>query len=231
MIAMNDVIAPKKETSTRDRLREIIRDAVAKANPIDDARRPVELIVETSVRLADRDGGTVQVVDGQGHVRGGVTIADVLEELREKPPPLFKASSDATTATAGDASPGITVVDAPPAPESKPPEPPQRDWLIIGEAVPGARAAGADADPALDVIERKEPRESLTRLTQDLGSRLGAAAETISSRLQDARGSVSHSFEDVQTEIFRDRSPRLSRGHVMGALAGVLALALVGALV
>src|SRR5690242_21917703 len=135
---MNDVIAPKKETSTRDRLREIIRDAVAKANPIDDARRPVELIVETAVRLADRDSGTVEVVDRQGHVRSGVTIADVLEELREKHPTLFKARSEAKAAPVGDARPGITVVDAPPTPETKPPEPPQRDWLIIGEVAPSA---------------------------------------------------------------------------------------------
>jgi len=35
----------------------------------------------------------------------------------------------------------------------------------------------------------------------------------------------------VQAEIFRDRSPRLSRGHVIGAVAGVLALAVVGAFV
>src|SRR3954465_2512969 len=119
MIAMNDVKEPNTEPNARDRLRAIIRDAVAKANPIDDARRPVELIVETSVRLANRDDDTVQVVDAQGQVRSGVTIADVLEELREKHPTLFKARREARAAPAGDVKPGITVVDAPPAPVTK----------------------------------------------------------------------------------------------------------------
>src|SRR5215217_415679 len=93
-LAMSDVEAPRSDLSERERLREIIRAEVAKANPIDDARRPVELIVETSVRLADQNGGTVQVVDGQGQLRSGVTIADLLEELRSKHPTLFKAGSD-----------------------------------------------------------------------------------------------------------------------------------------
>ena len=210
----------------------------------------MELIVETSVRLADQDGDTVQVIDEQGRLRSGMTIADVLQELRAKHPTLFKAHPDEKAAPdsmraapAGDAKPGITVADAPSAQEpaaqepAEPEPPPRRDWLIIGEGAPAASArretARHETDrhetalPAAPKIDWQERREALTRVTGGLGSRLRGVATSLTSHLRGARGSMAHSFDDVQTEIFRDRSPRLSRGHLMGAAAGVLALALV----
>ena len=42
----------------RDRIREAIRQEVDRVNPIDDSRRSVELIVETSVRWLDDEGTT-----------------------------------------------------------------------------------------------------------------------------------------------------------------------------
>ena len=179
-----------------------------------------------------------------------MTIADVLQELRAKHPTLFKAHPDEKAAPdsmraapAGDAKPGITVADAPSsagacrAGACRAGPPPRRDWLIIGEGAPAASArretARHETDrhdtalPAAPKIDWQERREALTRVTGGLGSRLRGVATSLTSHLRGARGSMAHSFDDVQTEIFRDCSPRLSRGHLMGAAAGVLALALV----
>jgi hypothetical protein len=227
---MNDVRTDDLPTSERDRLREIIRAEVAKANPIDDARRPVELIVETSVRLSGKDGKTVEVIDEKGNLRTGVTVQDVLEELRAKHPTLFKPaqepSAPADPAVAAEtARPGVSVADAPEAAEVE--APPPRDWLIIGEGPRSPRYV-EDSDRRASLGElAQERRETLGRLTQDLRSRFGSAAGSLTNGLQTARGSVVHSLEDVQHEIFRDPSPRLKVRHVLGAVGGVLALALV----
>jgi hypothetical protein len=235
---MNDVNTAELPISERDRLREIIRSEVAKANPIDDARRPVELIVETSVRLAGNDGRTLEVIDEKGHLRTGMTIQDVLKELRAKHPTLFKPHEEAQEEPGASISPahdqrdrpGITVADAPtvqPAATLIDTPPPPRDWLIIG-AGPRSRRDVHEAAPSASFGEiAHERREALGRLAQDLRSRFGSAAETVATGLHTARGNVADTLDDVQHEVFRNPSRRLKAGHVLGALGGVLALALV----
>src|SRR3954454_4865133 len=93
MSDLSDLKAPERETNPRECLREIVRAEVEKAKPIDDASRPVELIVETSVLLADQESETVQVIDERGPLRSGMTIAGSIPELRAKHPTLFKARS------------------------------------------------------------------------------------------------------------------------------------------
>ena len=85
---MNDS-APKIGSDRRERLREIIRTEVEKAGALADSRRSLELIVETSVRLAE-DSCTVEVIDEQGRLQRGETIQDLLNRLRIKHPTLFK---------------------------------------------------------------------------------------------------------------------------------------------
>src|SRR4051812_21000682 len=198
MSDLSEPQAPATQTSRRERLREIIRAEVAKARPIDDARRPVELIVETSVRLADQDAGTVEVIDEQGRLRSGITIEDVLRELRAKHPTLFKADKAALdevqAVPAADARPGITVSDAPAAPEPVAPEPPpRRDWLIIGEGPPAGSTLEASAPPAAAKVDWQERKDALARVTQDIGSRLGSAATSLTSRLHGAGDSMANS--------------------------------------
>jgi hypothetical protein len=243
MNPMIDAKGAEIETSGRERLREIIRSEVAKANPIDDSRRPLELIVETSVRLSEKDDGSVEVIDDHGRLRSGLTIQDVLDELRARHPTLFKPQ---LPRAAAPPRPGITVVDAPvdaPLDAAAPPDAPPaasdaearpltRDWLRIGSGQPLTGGSPVDADeeeeprrPITAVLQ--EQRRALGKLTEGTGARLGAAAGALSARLRMARGNVSHSLEGVQAEVFRDRSSRLSAGHALGAVAGVLALALI----
>lgn len=94
----------------RDRLREIIRAEVAKLNPTDDARGPLELIVESSVRYAHVDGQLrIFVIDQHGKPRTATrdgqvvdfTIHDLLEELRLSHPVLFRPPSKTASKTDG----------------------------------------------------------------------------------------------------------------------------------
>jgi endonuclease YncB( thermonuclease family) len=117
----------------REQVRETIRAEVDRLNPTDDARRPLELIIESSVRYSATDEGTrISVVDAGGQPRtverdgrvAALTIRDLLEELRLTHPALFRPAD----------RPGKPV--AAPAPASVPEEPAirKRDWLSVGSA-------------------------------------------------------------------------------------------------
>lgn len=75
-----------------------IKTEVAKANPLDDARDAVELLVGKFVRTSMKDGKVVvEVLDTNGNPRikdvAGTpfTVADLVAEVREKSASLFKA--------------------------------------------------------------------------------------------------------------------------------------------
>lgn len=74
-----------------------IKDEVAKANPLDDARDAVELLVGKFVKTSMKDGKVVvEVLDTNGNPRikdvNGTpfTVADLVAEIREKSASLFK---------------------------------------------------------------------------------------------------------------------------------------------
>ncbi len=133
----------------RERVREIIRDEVAKLHPTDDARRALELIIESSVRYTEVDGevrisvvgkdGKPRTIDRNGRT-DDFTIHDLLDELRASHPILFKSpvehSADAhATGSAPEASEKPKVFSDKPAK-------PERDWLSLG---PGEASADAGA--------------------------------------------------------------------------------------
>jgi hypothetical protein len=75
----------------------LIQSEVAKANPLDDARDAVELLVGKFVRTSLKDGEVVtEVIDTNGNPRikdvNGTpfTVADLVAEIREKSAVLFK---------------------------------------------------------------------------------------------------------------------------------------------
>src|SRR4051812_47513186 len=88
--------------SPRHRLQALIRTELAKHNPLEHSRGPLELIAETSVRLAEDGSGEYEVVDEQGKVRTAVrdgevakmTVAELVAEFRAKHPTLFKPSGE-----------------------------------------------------------------------------------------------------------------------------------------
>ncbi len=118
----------------REQVRETIRAEVSRLNPTDSARRPLELIIESSVRYTATEEGTrISVVDASGQPRtierdgrvAAFTIRDLLEELRLTHPALFRPAE----------RPGKPA--AAPAPAAPAPEEPairKRDWLSVGSA-------------------------------------------------------------------------------------------------
>ena len=168
---MNDS-APEVGSDRRERLREIIRTEVEKAGALADSRRSLELIVETSVRLAE-DSCTVEVIDEQGRLQRGETIQDLLNRLRIKHPTLFKPPPPGTAPSIGvdPEEPGPTISDAAAQ------EPPSRsasgrDWLEVGSTPQGGSDEGAV--PARWWDERDHPR---SHVKDDIGSDPGSMAE------------------------------------------------------
>lgn len=120
----------------REQVRETIRAEVSRLNPTDDARRPLELIIESSLRYTATDEGTrISVVDASGQPRtveregrvAAFTIRDLLEELRLTHPALFRSADR-------PGRPAVAPALATPAPV--PPEPAirKRDWLSVGSS-------------------------------------------------------------------------------------------------
>lgn len=103
-------------------LREAIRTEIARANPLEGARTSLELIAESSVRPV-REGGTVraEVVDETGQPRmvdrNGVqvpfTLRDLVEELCQRHPTLFRPAAPAPEAPSVDPQ-ASEAVTAPP---------------------------------------------------------------------------------------------------------------------
>ena len=133
-------------------LRERIREAVAAARPIEASRQALELIVESSVRLAP--DGTVVVHDGHGGSRTGpdgapVALSDLVAELRQQHPLLFGPSS--------------AVAEAAPATEA-PAGARERDWLALGmEAAAPSPLAPSPLAAAPAASRRSGPAAGRTR--------------------------------------------------------------------
>jgi hypothetical protein len=116
----------------RDVIREIIRAEVDRARPIEEARRSIELIVETSIRPVAAAGATkLLVVDDEGRPRtvadnGEIrdfTLRDLILELRSKHRKLFQEES-AENNPAEPVSPSpLPARAAPMAADHQPPRP------------------------------------------------------------------------------------------------------------
>ncbi len=153
----------------RDTIRNIIRAEVDRAQPIEDARRSIELIAETSIRAIESDNGLkLLVVDEDRRPRtkqeNGVvhdfTVRDLIQELRLKHPKLFQESqgakdsgapsvsrsSDRSSSNVFDRSPSPDRIRAPEELDASAREPlPEtsrdRDWLDVGSPAVSPRDA------------------------------------------------------------------------------------------
>jgi hypothetical protein len=133
-----------------DRVREQIRAAVERAGPIEDARRPLELIVEGSVRYREA-GGELRliVVDDHGQARTilkngeshDFTLQDLVDELRAMHPSLFKPTESGSPETVSE---GVSKGDVAPEPaaEARPVQEPS--YFDVMQA---RRRTGAGEDP------------------------------------------------------------------------------------
>lgn len=225
----------------REQVREIIRAEVDKLHPTDDARRALELIIESSVRYTDVDGRLkITVVDQEGHPRTvdrngrkvDVTIHDLLDELRASHPVLFKSPPKA------DSHPG-NLEDSEPAPSGKSKtsslesEKPERDWLAVGSVKQSSTdgISQPKADRILFHCRRGRVRlhgwshKALRTLAKSAASGEAVTFPFVPDRLTRSADSARNFVEGL-----RGRTASRSRGLALGA-AAVAALLGVGAFV
>ncbi|MDF2688419.1 MAG: hypothetical protein K0Q80_1384 [Microvirga sp.] len=169
---------------TRERMREVIHAELDKINPTDDARRALELIIESSLRPSGVDGALkLTVIDQDGKPRTiekdgqqrEFTLQDLLEELRGRYGVLFRSAKSEATAP----------MQAEQRPEKR--EKPQRDWLKLddGAQKPEVEASPLRAEPApLQNPPLRKPRihdwsrNPLSSLRTSLAPKLGSRAES-----------------------------------------------------
>jgi endonuclease YncB( thermonuclease family) len=212
-------------TQMRERMRETIHAELDRINPTDDARRALELIIESSLRPSEVNGELkLTVIDQDGKPRfvekdgqrREFTLQDLLEELRGRYGVLFRSAKPDATARA--------------QPEQRPEklEPPQRDWLkLAGDATkPESEAPPSPAEPTpLQNPPLGKPRihewsrNPLSSLKASLASKPGSRAEPA---IQPAPVAAEH--EQVVSSGVRTRS--WARPSV--ALGAVALLALLG---
>jgi endonuclease YncB( thermonuclease family) len=165
-------------------MREVIHAELDKINPTDDARRALELIIESSLRPSGVDGALkLTVIDQDGKPRTiekdgqqrEFTLQDLLEELRGRYGVLFRSAKSEATAP----------MQAEQRPEK--PEKPQRDWLKLddGAQKPEVEASPLGAEPApLQNPPLRKPRihdwsrNPLSSLRTSLAPKLGSRAKS-----------------------------------------------------
>jgi hypothetical protein len=157
--------------STLDKVREIIRAEVAKANAIEAARPSLERIILSSISWTETGGSlAITVQSEEGEPLLGRTVQDLITDLRSRRPTFFDEAmvhSDAAAvgssvkelvAADGNAihvfnpersTPALmaTVVDAGPTPAQR-----SRDWLLVGETF-GSAFTSAELHMRVDEIQ------------------------------------------------------------------------------
>jgi endonuclease YncB( thermonuclease family) len=125
-------------------MREVIGEEIDKIHPTDDARRALELIIESSVRPSEVDGALkLTVIDQNGQPRmvekdgerTEFTLQDLIDEFRVRYPVLFRR------AKTNPATPGRP--EEPPKQQEKP----KRDWLSLDTNEPKPEAAAVPVQP------------------------------------------------------------------------------------
>ena len=221
--------------STLDRVREIIHAEVGRANPVAEARRALELIVETSLRHEERDGELrVTVIDDAGRRRTRVvdgrevdlTIADLVAELRGKHPTLFRvppAAGEPSERHARSATPEETATAAKPErspanprdPAAAEPGPPVRDVLSVASA-----PAGESFRPEAGANRPGTGRRSLDQPAQRRSwiARWAAVKEARRNRIRAGTGSqpLTAAFGAIRRGLAGLRSPKNANGTALG---------------
>jgi len=209
----------------RDRMREIIHAELDRIHPTDDARRALELIIESSVRPSDEDGTLkITVIDHEGKPRvverdgetTAFTLHDLLDELRVKYPVLFRPAKP-------DEAP-LEASDEPIRPRVKP----KRDWLnlAVGGPQPAAEPPRSPEEPAAirDEQSVRLPKAEWSGKTIET-LKIPVTPERVSR--DRAEGPVIPILEEHERNIFGDMRTRSWMRPVL-ALGAVAVLALLG---
>ncbi|MGO4387466.1 thermonuclease family protein [Microvirga sp. 2YAF29] len=202
----------------RDRMRALIHAEVAKFNPTDDARRALELIIESSVRPSEVDGELkLTVIDPGGEprtiLRDGqakpFTLQDLIDELRASHPVLF------TTARGEDRIAPRPHPEPAPQQASAP-----RDWINVGTAASAEKAESFHRKPSLQHWRRHGIR--LHAWSRSIRKNLSSKApEDSAVRLEAVRQSLVQSGERAGAffEDLRERPVYRRPGFALGTVA------------
>jgi endonuclease YncB( thermonuclease family) len=227
----------------RDRLRRLISEELDRRRPLEVSRSTLELLAETSVHLAEKDGELAYtVVDGEGNPRTrhengrpvALSIRDLVAELHEKHPTLFEPEQAAQPAGEEE------------APARSGTGPGGRDWLDVAGV--GKAPDEASSAPAAGGARHPSPGERGVAV-RDYGlfgwtvtpHPVGSADSTSPSGRGGLLRALADKFRAVPARIFREPEPaplppieprrRIPPSrYVYAAVAGALALALLGPL-
>jgi hypothetical protein len=223
--------------STLDKVREIIRTEIARANATEAARPSLERIILSSITWTEVEGNlAIAVQTEEGELLPGRTIPDLIADLKSRRPTLFNAAlghSDAAVpigdeveslASEGDAAPVLEPATVVPASTPKAddavqlptPARPSRDWLLVGETS-GCASTSAQVDAGGREIQGS-PLDLLP-LSLDLG--IVAKAPVPLEMVPDP--------PPIDHAVGVERAARhLYRRPVLIGLAGILSLMLCG---
>jgi len=192
--------------SALERLRELIRNEVARANPVEESRRALELIVETSVRYQDTPAGLrIAVLDDQGRPRTkrtdgdevDLTIQDLIGELRSKHPRLFAPPVREGATAVAAARTGRAAVEPPERPDRGTPKILAQSRPVVPEPGVGPEDGLALA-PEPDQVEPAHEPETGTAVPLSPGA---------SARRTDARGGLAVGAEPGRGEASSMEEP------------------------
>lgn len=216
--------------TAREQVQEEIRAEIAKQDPIEGARTALEILAETSVQFIE-DGGPIRyrIVGPDGEPRTtlnngkavDLTIRDIVAELREKHPTLFRSrpeGSDLSQDGVGQEAAGSTdtTADMPPAPA----RPPERDWLHVGSGLSPSR----DRAAAWQAGALQTAQQHLSQALEGLAPRVRSVSGAVASRVSAVRGALS---DRTWRQGWRANLPQLRPIYAYAAVG--LAVLLAGA--
>ncbi|MEE1612330.1 thermonuclease family protein [Microvirga sp. CF3016] len=212
-------------TRMRDRMRETIHTELDRFHPTDDARRALELIIESSVRPSEAEGALkLTVIDHEGKPRtierdgqgAEFTLHDLLDELRVKYPVLFRPAKP-------DGAPHAQAEEP-----SRPREAPKRDWLTLdaGKPQPASEPLRPPGEsPAVPhEQEARLPKAEWPRKTLETLKAAVTPDRTSADRSDDRPVAVA---EEHERNVFGDMRTRSWKRPAL-ALSAVAVLALLG---
>ncbi|SCY53466.1 thermonuclease family protein [Microvirga guangxiensis] len=214
----------------REQMRALIHAEIEKLNPTDDARRALELIIESSLRPSRVDGELkLTVIDANGQPRmkeeNGqavpFTLQDLLVELRSIHPFLFKPHP----------TPRPAVAETSPAP-AQAKQGPKRDWLSLDSSNP---ESDRKSEPSLGTHALAHWRKGKVRFhswTQGISGTLRMPqALKHTDAMAGVRNTIADSKERAQAFFDNIQEKPVSRrpGFALGIVAAFLLLLGAGA--
>ncbi|WP_414472304.1 thermonuclease family protein [Microvirga sp. M2] len=216
----------------REQMRALIHAEIEKLNPTDDARRALELIIESSLRPSRADGELkLTVIDAAGQPRmverdgrqAPFTLQDLLAELRAIHPVLFRTPAAPMPIVGEAASSPMPPISSSDEKDGK------RDWLKLDSNEPETESA---PEPSLGTHALTHWRKGKVRfhaLSKRMSRRMSRVLSDTHAMARVRRG-VAGSIEDSKNraQAFFDNlqnKPVAPRpGFALGVAAAVLLL-------